>query len=63
MIDANPMFLSAGTGDFRLRRRSPAVDAGDSASPCDREPSPAEGACVVDLGYYGDSPPGWSGAP
>ena len=63
VVDANPKFLSAGTGDFRLRRRSPAVDAGDPASPCDQEPPPAEGACVVDLGYYGGTPQGWSGAP
>jgi hypothetical protein len=40
MIDADPLFADPRSGDFRLLPGSPAIDAGDPASPLDPDGTP-----------------------
>lgn len=61
-IDADPCFVDAGGGDFRLSSDSPCIDAGDNSEPnlgatdMDGHPRIIDGDCndaeVVDMGAY-----------
>ena len=41
-INANPLFVNAAAGDFRLQTSSPCIDTGDPASPLDIDDSRAD---------------------
>jgi len=42
LLGRNPLFVSAARSDYRLRRRSPAIDAGDPQSPLDPDGTRAD---------------------
>lgn len=42
LLARNPLFRNARQGDYRLRRRSPAIDSGDPASPLDPDGTRAD---------------------
>ena len=52
-LTTDPLFVDLAAGDVHLLPTSPAIDAGDPASPFDREPKPNGGR--VDQGRYGDT--------
>lgn len=60
-IDANPMFLDPGVGDFRLLAGSPAIDAGDETIPGippeDVAGNPRITGATIDMGAYEHQPP------
>ena len=45
-IDADPVFVHPGNGDFHLSSNSPCIDAGDPASPLDPD------GTIVEMGAY-----------
>ena len=50
-IDADPLFVDAGNGDYHLTEDSPCIDAGDPASPLDPDGTTADmGAWFYDQG-------------
>jgi len=50
---ANPLFVSAGSGNYHLLLGSPAIDAGDPLMSASAEPSPNGGR--INQGYDGDT--------
>jgi len=58
-IDADPLFLNAAAGDYRLAAGSPCIDAGDPNDPLDPDGTRADmGALAFD--YRVQVPPVWS---
>ena len=45
-ISADPQFVNAGSGDYRLSENSPCIDAGDPESPLDPD------STIADIGVY-----------
>ena len=46
IMDDDPLFVDAGSGDYRLQSTSPCIDAGDPASPLDPD------GTIADMGAY-----------
>ena len=65
LIQADPLFVNPGEANYRLRRDSPAIDAGDplGAPDLDFDGQPRirdgdrDGRPVIDLGAYETKPP------
>lgn len=55
-ISANPLFLSASTGDLRLAAGSPCIDAGDPSSAPDLDGSRADMGALPFYAEYGPAP-------
>ena len=53
-LAADPLFVDPATGNYHLRPNSPAIDAGDPATPCLLEPAP--NGDRVNLGFDGNTP-------
>ncbi|MDR1341406.1 MAG: hypothetical protein LBK58_15335, partial [Prevotellaceae bacterium] len=56
--NANPLFINAASGDYRLQASSPAIDYGNNASTAiatDLEGKPRIQGCKIDLGAYESS--------
>jgi Malectin domain len=53
-LAADPLFIDPATGNYHLRSNSPAIDAGDPATPYLLEPAP--NGDRVNLGFDGNTP-------
>ena len=52
-ISADPMFVDAANGDYSLAEGSPAINAGDPASPLDPDGTPADMGAIPFEGFVG----------
>ncbi len=64
-MTADPLFVNAAQGDYRLQTSSPCVNAGTNqvwmAGAVDRDGAPRIQWSVVDIGAYESAWPGWTG--